>query len=125
MAIAHCTCRACAVEVAGDFKVNALCHCDNCRRRTGSAFGWSVYVKDEQVVARNGPLKTYGVATDPPQQRWFCETCGTTLLWKWQKFPKLIGLAGGCFEPLPSAPTLSAENERCVDWVRAELAVKT
>jgi len=36
---ALCCCGACSIEVEGDPAINAICHCANCKRRTGSAFG--------------------------------------------------------------------------------------
>src|SRR5687768_10292203 len=78
---AHCCCGACSIEVEGEPVLNALCHCANCKRRTGSAFGWSAYFADEQVTAKTGNFGLYEI-TGKPQRRWFCATCGTTLLWK-------------------------------------------
>jgi hypothetical protein len=97
---ARCCCGACAIEVAGAPMMNAICHCDNCKRRAGSAFGWSTYFADEQVVSRSGELRCYEI--ENRQQRWFCATCGTTLYWKIDSQPGRTGIAGGCFvEPLP------------------------
>ena len=57
--IARCCCEACEIEVAGEPVLNAICHCDNCKRRTGSAFGWSAYFADDSVVARRGELARF------------------------------------------------------------------
>ena len=59
---AICCCNACSVEVEGELVLNAICHCANCKRRTGSAFGWSVYVADSQVVRRDGEFRVYDIA---------------------------------------------------------------
>lgn len=122
MGLAKCACKACVVEVVGAEALNAVCNCDNCRRRTGSVFGWSVYVEDAQVRSRKGPLKSYDLALDVPQTRWFCEKCGTTLLWKSDWRPAQTGIAGGCFETLPPTPTLSALDERRVPWIALDFA---
>ena len=122
MGLAKCACKACVIEVAGEASLGAICNCDNCRRRTGSAFGWSVYVEDHQVLSREGPLKRYDLALDVPQTRWFCENCGATLLWKTGWRPTQTGIAGGCFETLPHTPTFSAVDERRVPWVALDLA---
>ena len=95
--------------------LNAICHCDNCKRRTGSAFGWSVYFADHQVLGRSGELRCYEI--NSRQQRWFCAGCGTTLYWKVDRRPGQTGIAGGCFvEPLP-APMRSVVNEGRAAWL--------
>lgn len=115
---ATCCCGKCAIEVDGEPIVNAICHCTNCKKRTGSAFGWSSYFRDSQVVRRSGDLTLYELYGENPQQRWFCSGCGSTLFWTAAGFPGLTGIAGGCFADMPlSAPSLTVSNEsRCL-WV--------
>ena len=125
---ASCCCGACRVEVEGEPVVNALCHCTNCRRRTGSAFGWSVYFADRQVMGRRGAFGLYEIAGERPQQRWFCAACGSTLLWKAAIRPHQTGIAGGCFgehPPLPAPAATVSNTGRCAwlglpaDWRRS------
>lgn len=107
---ARCCCGACSIEVEGAPLMNAICHCGNCKRRTGSAFGWSTYFADEQVVGRSGDVCCYEIG-DGRQQRFFCAACGTTLYWKIAAQPGRTGIAGGCFvDPLPP-PTRNVVNE--------------
>jgi hypothetical protein len=117
--IARCCCQACSIEVAGEPSLNAVCNCSSCKRRTGSAFGWSAYFPNEDIKSRQGELQAYVVKGPPTTTRWFCSTCGTTLMWESADFmPGQSGFAGGCFEatPLPG-PNLSAyDNLRCA-WV--------
>lgn len=115
---ASCCCGDASIEFEGDPKVNAICHCNNCRARTGSAFGWSVYVGDGQIVARSGELKVYGLA-HLEQQRWFCVRCGTTLYWKAKTFMVgMTGIAGGC---LPAGeigePSWTASDANRCAWL--------
>lgn len=113
---ARCCCGACSIEVTGAPVMNAICHCDNCKRRTGSAFGWSTYFANEQVVARSGEVRCYEI-TARQQKRWFCATCGTTLYWTIDSQPGRTGIAAGCFvDPLPP-PTRSVVNEGRVTWL--------
>ena len=117
---ARCCCGACSIEVDGPPLMNAICHCGNCKRRTGSAFGWSVYFPDGAVVAKTGTTSIYtGKDAANPFARHFCTRCGTTLYWKSQNFmPEFTGIAGGCFvdEPLP-APNLSAQDKDRCAWL--------
>jgi hypothetical protein len=36
-----------------------VCHCTNCKRRTGSAFGISTYFAKDAVVRQEGDTKVY------------------------------------------------------------------
>jgi hypothetical protein len=136
---ARCCCGACAIQVKGDPAINAICHCRDCQRRTGSAFGWSVYFPNQAVTATLGAFRTYapaGKAPLPPgkelgaggedwQERVFCGRCGTTLSWRSSDFEGLTGIAGGCFmEPLPE-PTITVGNETRCAWVTLPAGWKT
>lgn len=115
---AECCCGKTIIELEGDFAINAVCHCDNCKKRTGSAFGHSVYFAKEQAVSIPETTNIYHVAAKTgDQQRYFCVYFGTTLYWEAGMFPNMFGVAGGCFiEDLPE-PTISVSNENCLDWV--------
>src|SRR5262249_3441243 len=114
--------------VEGEPVLNGICHCTSCRRRTGSAFGWSAYFPDDKIGAKNGELRVYAKEGPAGYDRFFCARCGTTLFWKSFGFlPECTGIAGGCFagDPL-GAPNLSAQDaDRCVwlelpkDWLIA------
>jgi len=114
---AACCCGACTIEVTGAPVINAICHCANCKRRTGSAFGWSVYFGDEQVVRRTGDVRCYEIDGATTQQRWFCAGCGTTLFWKIGYQSGRTGVAGGCFDEALPPPTVTVSNAGRCDWV--------
>jgi len=115
---AKCCCEACSVVITGEPVINAVCHCANCKRRTGAAFGWNCYFKSREVMPAEGDLTLYELTSAGHQKRWFCAACGTTLLWTNDLFPKLTGVAGGCVsEPGLASPDLTAGNvDRC-EWV--------
>jgi hypothetical protein len=125
---AVCCCGACSITVDGEPTLNAICHCSSCKKRTGSAFGWSAYFPDANVLAKTGAFNVYAKDGASGYNRFFCANCGTTLYWKSFGFlPDQTGVAGGCFadDPLPP-PNLSASNAgRCAwlglpdDWMKA------
>jgi hypothetical protein len=39
--------------------MHGICHCTNCKRRTGSAFGISAYFDRTAVVAKTGETSVY------------------------------------------------------------------
>jgi hypothetical protein len=115
---ASCCCGACEIEVEGEPVLNAICHCDSCKRRTGSAFGWSAYFADANILARRGELSRYHVAVTDAD-RFFCPACGTTLCWTSATFmPGHTGFAGGCFTATPlGEPMMSANDAKRCAWV--------
>jgi len=122
---ATCCCGQASIEVEGEPKIHLVCHCDNCKKRTGSAFGISAYFVDTQVKRKMGKTEIYEINTaTTQQQRHFCKYCGTTLYWKIFRFSKIpgiaemTGVAGGCFtdDPLPE-PTMTVSNEQKCAWL--------
>ena len=111
-----CACGACSVEVDGDPVGSGLCNCDDCRRRTGAPFGWSVYFANEQVGKPLGPFSTRLVGTGdfPGHVRHFCSLCGSNLFWSAGPF---TGFAGGCFnDPTLLAPHRVARYSQRMPW---------
>lgn len=122
---ATCCCGQTTIMVDGDPHIHLVCHCDNCKTRTGSAFGVSAYFKETQIRNKGGITEIYAIDTvETKQERHFCGTCGTTLYWKIYRFPglsdpaTLTGIASGCFveNPLPS-PSLTANNSGKCAWL--------
>lgn len=118
---ATCSCGACSITVNADPRMLGVCHCTNCKRRTGSAFGISAYFARQAVVQQTGHTQVYAfhhAAQDHDQARHFCARCGTTLFWFVSALPDLIGIAGGCFagEALPE-PTYSVTDGQREPWV--------
>jgi len=114
---ARCACKAAAITVEGEPQMNGICHCRNCQRRSGSAFGWSTYFPDSQILSVEGDLAAYDLKIEPPQTRHFCRICGTTLYWKSGFMPESTGIAGGCFcGDLPD-PTFTSHGHTACAWV--------
>jgi len=111
---ATCCCGKCSIEVEGEPLVNGICNCHNCKKRTGSAFGWSAYFTEGQILQKAGDLKVYEITEEKAQQRWFCSNCGSTLFWKASFLPVLLkectGIAGGCFADNLSCAKLFARE---------------
>lgn len=118
---ARCACGQAQITLDGEPAQHNVCHCANCRCRTGSAFGISAYFPKEAVVERSGEMACYAfhhAAWNHDQERYFCQRCGTTLYWYLSSRPDLIGVAGGCFtEPPLEAPRHSASHSQKLDWV--------
>lgn len=118
---ATCACGGVSITVAGNPTMHGLCHCTNCKRRTGSAFGISAYFPRVAVKAQTGETQVYAfhhAAQNHDQSRHFCPRCGTTLFWTLSNRPDLIGIAGGCFADggLPE-PAYSVTDGKREAWL--------
>ena len=118
---ACCCCGDATITIEGDPAQNGICNCASCKKRTGSAFGWSVYFADTAIIAKTGTTNVYtGKNLAGPYKRHFCSRCGTTLYWKSQNFmPEFTGIAGGCFvaDPIPP-PDFSVSDAQRHGWAR-------
>jgi hypothetical protein len=117
--IAHCCCGALRAEATGEPTFLGACHCTECQRRTGSAFGVSAYFPKEQVRAE-GPSEVYVRGSDAGRkiEFHFCPDCGSTVFWYGELFPDLIGIAFGAFtDPSMPPPTVSVWETTRHPWV--------
>jgi hypothetical protein len=115
----RCSCGECSVEVEGDPVRNALCNCDDCRRRTGAPFSWSTYFLNDQIRKVEGPLTIRLVETGEfaPHTRHFCSKCGSNLFWKAGRLPDITGFAGGCFnDPTMTPPSRIGRYSQRMPW---------
>ena len=81
---ATCACGNASIVVDAAPSMHGVCHCENCKRRTGSAFGISAYFDRSAVVETGGETKAYCFTHSSGQHeqaRHFCTNCGTTLFW--------------------------------------------
>ena len=118
---AHCACSRISITVSGEPAYHVVCHCTDCKRRTGSAFGLSQYYRPAQVVEQAGTTNIYAFHNQRrgnDQERHFCAKCGTTLFWYTSARPHLIGIAAGCFpDESFGVPTISGTSSKKLPWV--------
>ena len=69
------------------YKVNAVpqrihnCHCDNCRKVTGSAFATNIFVAEDDIMITQGEPKFHSHTADSGNVlvKEFCGNCGSQL----------------------------------------------
>jgi hypothetical protein len=112
-----CLCGAVRVSVVGSSKWVAHCHCSMCRRAHGAGYvtwlgarGDAATIEDEE-----GRLGWY--ASSPGAERGFCRRCGTTLLFRSQRWPDELHIAVGALLDGPDrAPQAHVWWSAHVDW---------
>ena len=123
---AHCACGALRVETRGDpATAIAVCNCVECQRRTGSAFGFSGYWREEDVTVA-GESRAWQRRSDAGRniEFRFCETCGGTVWWRAEFLPGQIGVALGMFaDPDAFAPQIALWTRSRHAWLDGETSL--
>lgn len=111
-----CLCGAVRFAAAGPPLWVAHCHCQSCRRSTGSPFATFVGFARERVTFTHGAPATY--ASSPGVTRSFCGACGTPIAYEAARFPGEIHLyACTLDEPAMAAPTTHVHVGEQLPWV--------
>lgn len=76
-----CLCGAIRYEIKSDPVRVANCHCDDCRRSSGSPFATNVFVNADDLVVLQGSPKSFQHLTDSgnTMTKQFCGDCGAPL----------------------------------------------
>jgi hypothetical protein len=118
---ASCACGGLRIRLRGDPDYVSSCACQQCQRRTGSAFGVTAFFSVDQVVAAEGEpvvFRRIGESGNPLLFR-FCPDCGSTVWWEPVARPGRVAVAGGAFadKNFP-APQRLIWAEHKAAWVR-------
>ena len=75
-----CQCGGISYRINSTSVFSVACHCDDCRKLSGSAFGTSLVVKSEDVEFK-GTFKTWERLTDTGRRNiaYFCPDCGNRI----------------------------------------------
>ena len=76
-----CQCGAVRYAYAGEPLEVTVCHCRDCQRQSGSAFGMSLFVAPERFRILEGRPSVFEVVTDSGRIKTcaFCPACGTRI----------------------------------------------
>jgi hypothetical protein len=117
---ASCRCGQLRATVTGDPVRVSVCHCLNCKKRSGSAFAVQARWPAEQVQIE-GSSKTFVKAGDSgnPATFHFCPECGSDVYYVIDgKFDGLIAIPLGAFDdPYFGKPEYSVYEGRKHEWV--------
>ncbi len=117
---ASCRCGRLRATVTGEPVRVSVCHCLNCKKRSGSAFAVQARWPAGQVSIE-GKSKSFAVTADSGNSATFhfCPDCGSDVYYANDgKFNDQIAIPLGAFDdPYFLKPTFSVWEERKHDWV--------
>jgi len=121
---ASCRCGQLKAAVSGDPVRVSVCHCLNCKKRSGSAFAVQARWPKAQVQI-DGASQTFVKVADSGNRATFhfCPECGSDVYYEIDgkfddKFNDLIAVPLGAFDdPFFLTPAFSVWENRKHDWV--------
>lgn len=95
----QCHCSDVTFSVEGEPVRMAQCHCNACRRITGTGHNVQAFFKKEQVTIK-GKTSTHDSTSDSgsTRTRHFCANCGSRLFSENSKVSGAIGISVGAFD---------------------------
>ena len=96
----------------------SICHCLECQRRTGSAFGVQARFPRAAIVVE-GRFTEFVRARDDGGRvtSRFCPLCGSTVFYELEAVPGFVGVAVGAFaDPSFPPPSVSIYEARRHAW---------
>lgn len=115
---ASCCCGNLKAHCQGQPVRSSICHCLECQKRTGSAFGYQSRWPREQVRLE-GHAKVYRRTGDTGKvvTFYFCPECGSTVYWEIPGMEGFWAVAVGAFgDPDFMPPTFSVYEDRRHEW---------
>jgi len=122
---AECSCGQLSAVCSGEPIRVSVCHCLDCKRRTGSAFSWNARWAAADVAVQGQASEFTRIGDEGGRCTMsFCPGCGTTVFYVIDAQPAVIAIPAGAFaDPEFPAPRVSVydPSRRCA-WVdiRAE-----
>ncbi len=95
-----CQCGEVRYEVVGPPQKLVVCHCTDCQRQSGSAFGMTLVVNEADFRLTQGEVKTFAskAATGRAKLGAFCSRCGTRIYHKPEWRPGTVSVKPGTLD---------------------------
>jgi len=115
-----CQCGKVRYRFEGEPIVLTVCHCAECQRQSGSAFGMSLTVRKQDFRLLSGELKTFTRSADSGRlvHCAFCPECGTRIYHQPEYRKESINIKPGTLDDTSwLAPSLQVWTVRKHAWV--------
>jgi hypothetical protein len=116
---ASCACGALTARAKGEPARLSICHCNACKRRTGSAFSWNA-TYDADRVTISGAFQSYVRGSDDGfwGRHSFCPTCGVSVFYEIERRPGMVSIPAGAFAAADfRGPDIEVYAERACPWL--------
>lgn len=122
-----CACGEIRYAVTQEPLISYCCHCTECQRRTGSAFGISMQVRTEALEVAKGSPRTRTRIADSGNGITvnFCDRCGTVLFSVPEARPQLRVVYVGTLDNPGAIPIqLNIWTDSALGWVHLDPSVE-
>jgi hypothetical protein len=95
-----CLCGMIRYKIDGEpFRI-ANCHCDDCRKATGSAYATNLFFNETQVVVLHGKPKKFSHIADSGNSmtKEFCDNCGSQIFGSGAFRPGVVNIKVGSID---------------------------
>lgn len=120
---ARCSCGQLRIACSGEPALVSLCHCRDCQRRTGSAFGVAAFFARGKIAV-SGTYSDYERPADSGYRvlHHFCPACGSTVFWEPSRKPEMVAVAIGAFaDPDFPGPGKAVFEQHRLPWATVQL----
>ena len=116
-----CLCGGVTFEISGTPKLFQYCHCERCRKISGTAHAANFFVADTDLrwTAGEGLRARYDLPGAKYFASAFCSRCGSALPWSTRNGSVFVVPAGAMDSPLPFKPTQSIYWASRASWYEA------
>ena len=113
-----CHCGKVNFETKNNPRITVNCHCDDCKKRNGSAFSTYLGISENDFLITNGEsyLKRYDV--DNSGEKYFCSECGSPIYNKNYQIPGMYMVLYGAFlQPDKFTPSFNVYCSTKLEWI--------
>ena len=117
--VARCGCGALSIAAREDPAHVYVCSCVGCRQIRGSAFPYAAIFPEAAVtIAGESRCWPHRGESGRLTEHHFCPTCGSTLYFRNEGLPGMVGVSAGCFAERDfPAPKTAYWSSRRHAWV--------
>src|SRR6187455_1189717 len=97
----RCLCGNCTYTISTEPFAQALCHCADCQRQTGTAFSIVIGVPTDAFEVSGDSLSTFdttGEMHGGPTHRYFCSNCGSPIYSAVEAMPQAVFVKAGTLD---------------------------
>ena len=112
-----CLCKGVRFIIEGELAPIQICHCSQCRRAQGGAFGANIPVETAKLKFLSGLDLLHRYESSPGKTRAFCSICGSPVLSERSSLPGVVRIRAGLLaEPVAAEVESHAYVDSKAAW---------